>query len=106
MDFERFELSKWLFTTLLGNYQSRLSPTDSAEEANYKGWDALRLSWKIVHRHWFKNFLVMLCWWLISFAGVLACCVGLVVSVPFALTTFSGVYLGIFEQLEPRASTS
>ncbi len=33
MDFERFELSKWLFTTLLGNYQSRLSPTDSAEEA-------------------------------------------------------------------------
>ncbi len=33
MDFGRFELSKWLFTTLLGNYQSRLSPTDSAEEA-------------------------------------------------------------------------
>jgi uncharacterized membrane protein len=75
-------------------------------DKNYKGWDALRLSWKIVHRHWFKNFLVMLCWWLISFAGVLACCVGLVVSIPFALTTFSGVYLGIFEPLEPRASTS
>ncbi len=38
MDFGRFELSKWLFTTLLGNYQSRLSPTDSAEEAK-KGSD-------------------------------------------------------------------
>ncbi len=36
MDFERFELSKWLFTTLLGNYQSRLSPTDSAEEAFFQ----------------------------------------------------------------------
>ncbi len=47
MDFGRFELSKWLFTTLLGNYQSRLSPTDSAEEAyleNLPGSARLRVT--------------------------------------------------------------
>jgi uncharacterized membrane protein len=58
--------------------------------------EGLLLSWKTVHRQWFRVFglLIVLC--LIMAAGVLACCVGVLFTAPLAYLIWSQAYRQLF----------
>ena len=59
-------------------------------------WDAMELSRKVVTRHWFVVFGFLLVNGLFAFAGVLACCVGIFVTVPMAMVSMVYAYEDIF----------
>ena len=70
-------------------------------DKNYGAFAALKLSWKVVRKHWFRSFLAMLLSMILSFIGVLLCCVGLLVTVPFGTCLWASFYRQIFDRLEP-----
>ena len=59
-------------------------------------WPAMELSRKVVTRHWFIIFGLVLLNGLISAAGIVACCIGVFVTIPIALISLLYAYEDIF----------
>ncbi len=59
-------------------------------------WPAMELSRKVVTKHWFIIFGLVLLNGLISVAGILACCIGAFVTAPIALISLLYAYEDIF----------
>ena len=59
-------------------------------------WTAMKISWKMVHRHWFHVFGLVVLLGLINVAGALVCCIGLLATVPFGTAAMMFAYEDIF----------
>ena len=59
-------------------------------------WRAMELSRKVVTKHWFLVFAFLLVMGLVAAAGALACCVGLLVTVPLFWVSLMYAYEDIF----------
>lgn len=59
-------------------------------------WDAMELSRKKVSQHWFHCFWLVICVGLINLLGVLACCIGIFVSMPVGLAMYAYAYEDMF----------
>jgi hypothetical protein len=59
-------------------------------------WTAIKVSWKMVHKHWFHLFGLLVLVGLLNIAGGCACCVGLLVTVPVGLAAMMYAYEDIF----------
>jgi hypothetical protein len=59
-------------------------------------WPAMELSRKVVTKHWFLLFALVLVVGLVAAAGILACCIGLLVTVPIGWVALMYAYEDIF----------
>jgi hypothetical protein len=59
-------------------------------------WTAMRTSWKMVHKHWFHIFGLLVLAGLLNVVGAVACCVGLLFTVPLGMTAICYAYEDIF----------
>jgi hypothetical protein len=59
-------------------------------------WTAMKVSWKMVHRHWLHVFGLVVLVGLLNIAGLCACCVGLLVTLPLGLAATMYAYEDIF----------
>jgi GYF domain 2 len=59
-------------------------------------WDAMELSRKMVSKHWFLVFGFMLVMGLVSASGLVACCVGIIATLPIGLIALMYGYEAIF----------
>jgi uncharacterized membrane protein len=62
-------------------------------------WNAMQLSRRVVSAHWWRMFGFLIVCVLVVFAGLLACCVGLLVSIPLVIATIMYAYEDIFGPL-------
>jgi hypothetical protein len=73
-------------------------------------WAAMELSRKVVHKHWWQVFGLMLVLLIVLLAGVLACGIGVFVAMPIATAASVYAYEDIFggqplRPIEPSTST-
>lgn len=61
-------------------------------------WTAMVTSWKIVHKHWFQIFGLLVLLSLINVAGFFVCCIGVLVTVPFGMLAICYAYEDIFRR--------
>ncbi len=61
-------------------------------------WNALELSRKVVSRHWFTILALIVLNAIVGIAGLLACCVGIIVTIPVALISLMYAYEDIFSR--------
>jgi hypothetical protein len=61
-------------------------------------WDAMQLSRKVVAKHWFMTFAFMLVIGLLGACGVIACCIGVLVTIPISLVALMYAYEDIFNR--------
>jgi uncharacterized membrane protein len=59
-------------------------------------WPAMKASWKMVHKHWWYVFGLVVVIGLINIAGVIACCIGLLFTVPLSFAVLMYAYETIF----------
>jgi uncharacterized membrane protein len=59
-------------------------------------WEAMEFSRKVVAKHWFLVFALQLLCGLLGACGLIACCIGILVSLPFGWTTLMYAYEDIF----------
>lgn len=59
-------------------------------------WPAMELSRKVISKHWFLLFAFLLVLGLVTVCGVLACCIGLLVSIPIGWAALLYAYEDIF----------
>jgi hypothetical protein len=59
-------------------------------------WDAMELSRKMVSKHWFIVFALLLVNGLLAMAGLIACCIGIFVTAPIAVAALLYAYEDIF----------
>jgi len=59
-------------------------------------WPAMKASWKMVHKHWWQVFGLNVVVGLINIAGLFACCVGVLFTVPMTTTALMYAYETIF----------
>lgn len=59
-------------------------------------WPAMELSRKLVSKHWFMVFALVIVTTLLIIVGVLACCVGILVTIPLGLIALAYAYEDIF----------
>jgi hypothetical protein len=59
-------------------------------------WEAMEFSRKVVAKHWFLMLALQLLCGLLAACGVIACCVGILVSLPFGMATLMYAYEDIF----------
>ena len=59
-------------------------------------WTAMRTSWKMVHKHWFHIFGLLVLAGLLNVAGAVMCCVGALVTIPLGLAAICYAYDDIF----------
>jgi len=59
-------------------------------------WAAMESSRKMVNKHWFLVFAFLLVYGLVSMAGLIACCIGVFVSLPIGLGALMYAYETIF----------
>jgi hypothetical protein len=59
-------------------------------------WEAMKLSHKMVSKHWFLLFGFFIVYILVAMAGVLACCIGVLVTMPISLGVLMCAYETIF----------
>ncbi len=64
-------------------------------------WDAMELSRKMVCKHWFIVFAFLIVYGLVVMAGVIACCVGILVTIPIGL----GAWMYAYETIFPPSQT-
>jgi hypothetical protein len=67
-------------------------------DRNLGFWEAMELSRKVVSKHWFLVFAFLLVVGLVSACGVIACCIGILVSVPIGFVALMYAYDDIFRQ--------
>jgi hypothetical protein len=59
-------------------------------------WDAMELSRKMVNKHWFLVFAFLLVYGLLSMSGILACCIGIFVTLPIGIAALMYAFESIF----------
>ena len=59
-------------------------------------WEAMEFSRKVVTKHWFLMFALQLLCGLLGVCGVIACCIGILVSLPFGMATLMYAFEDIF----------
>jgi uncharacterized membrane protein len=59
-------------------------------------WPAMEVSRRVVHKHWWSVFALVIVLAIVAFVGVFLCIVGLVITVPLASTAFMYVYEDLF----------
>jgi uncharacterized membrane protein len=59
-------------------------------------WPAMKASWKMVRKHWWQVFGLFVLMGLLNLAGMLACCVGVLFTVPIGLGAWMYAYETIF----------
>jgi uncharacterized membrane protein len=57
---------------------------------------AMRASWKMVNKHWWMVFGLVILMSLLNLAGFLACCIGLLFSIPICVGALMFAYETIF----------
>ena len=57
---------------------------------------AMKASWKMVHKHWWHVFGLTVVVGLVSVAGLLGCCIGILFTIPIGLATMLTAYETIF----------
>jgi hypothetical protein len=67
-------------------------------------WPALQLSRRMVNKHWWTVFGLLVIGSLINIAGLFACCVGLFISVPVAFASLMYAYEDIFSSSQSAAA--
>lgn len=65
-------------------------------DRNFGAWEALEVSRKVVTRHWWILFVLVLLAGLIGTAGVVACCIGVLVTAPLTHTILIYAYQDVF----------
>lgn len=65
-------------------------------------WPAMELSRKVVQRHFFSVFGLMICVGLIVMVGLIALCVGILVAIPVGLAAMAAAYEDLFGNTVPR----
>jgi hypothetical protein len=70
-------------------------------DRNLPFWDAMELSRKVVAKHWFITFAFVLVMGLLAACGVIACCVGVFVTMPIATVALMYAYEDIFGRQGP-----
>jgi uncharacterized membrane protein len=59
-------------------------------------WDGMELSRKVVNKHWFIVFALLIVAGLVSISGIFACCIGVLVTMPIGWLTLLYAYEDIF----------
>ena len=67
-------------------------------------WPAMRVSWRMIGKHWWMFFALMLVCALINVVGMCACCVGLFLSTPLTLTAMMVAYDRMFPATNAQAA--
>ena len=67
-------------------------------------WTAMEVSRRVVQRHWWTMFGLMIVAFLISIAGVLACVIGIFFTIPVALAALMYAYEDLFRPGEATAA--
>jgi hypothetical protein len=57
---------------------------------------AMKTSWKMVHKHWWQLFGLVVVAGLVSVAGVLGCCIGIIFTIPIGIAAILTAYETIF----------
>lgn len=65
---------------------------------------AMKTSWKMVTKHWWRVFALLLLAGLIGIVGILFCCIGLLVTAPIAIGTLMYAYETIFNPTQTKAA--
>ncbi|MFA7343659.1 MAG: GYF domain-containing protein [Terrimicrobiaceae bacterium] len=67
-------------------------------------WEAIKTSVKTVHRQWFRAFGLMVLVGLVAIVGLLACCVGMLATIPLAYLVWGQGYRQLFGdgELKPQ----
>jgi uncharacterized membrane protein len=65
-------------------------------------WPAMDLSRKMVTKHWFLVFAFLLVVGLLAAAGVIACCIGIFVTMPIFFASIMYAYETIFSGSIPK----
>ena len=65
-------------------------------------WPAMQTSWKMVRKHWWQLFGLILLVGVMNAAGVLLCCVGLLFSIPLGFAAMMYAYETIFSPPQPQ----
>jgi uncharacterized membrane protein len=65
-------------------------------------WPAMEVSRRVVHRHWWSTFALVIVLALIACAGFLVCIVGALVTMPVASAALMYVYEDLFGPEAPR----
>lgn len=66
-------------------------------------WPALELSRRIVKKHWWGTFGLLVVIGLLAISGVIACGIGMLVTLPVAIASLSVHYEKVFGDLAPQA---
>lgn len=61
-------------------------------------WEAMALSRKMVNKHWFLVFAFLIVYGLLAMAGIIACCVGILVTMPVGIAALMFAYETIFSE--------
>ena len=61
-------------------------------------WTAMKTSWKMVHKHWFAVFGLVVVIGLLNIVGVMACCIGLLFTIPLGFAALMYAYEIIFSE--------
>jgi hypothetical protein len=67
-------------------------------------WPAMELSRKVVQRHFFNVFGLVLCVGLIALVGFIALCVGILVAIPVGIAALAAAYEDLFGNTVPRTA--
>jgi hypothetical protein len=65
-------------------------------------WPAMQTSWKMVRKHWWQLFGLIILVGVMNVAGVLLCCVGLLFSMPLGIAAMMYAYETIFSPPQPQ----
>jgi len=65
-------------------------------------WEALKLSRKLVSKHWFIVFAFMIVYGLLAVSGIIACCIGIFVTMPIGFAALMYAYETIFSESGPQ----
>lgn len=66
-------------------------------------WSAMKTSWKMVGKHWWLVFGLFVVVGLLNVAGVLLCCIGVLITIPIGLGAMMYAYETIFSSAEAQA---
>ena len=75
-----------------------------AGDKGLKFWPALELSRRVVSKHWWMTFWLMIVCGVTAMLGFFACCFGLLVSAPVAFAMLASHYEKVFGDLTPNSS--
>ncbi len=63
-------------------------------------WSAMKASWKMVTKHWWRVFALALLTWILGIVGILFCGIGILVTAPIAIAALMYAYETIFNPAE------